>query len=86
FADYAPELWDRPPCDESRHERFFGLVRPDGSPKPHAESLRAFAATRPRVRRDIPRRIAQPPTPDEFYADPLRQLLRCYEQFTAEPA
>ena len=39
FADYAPELHGRPPCDENRHERFFGLVRPDGSVKPHAEVL-----------------------------------------------
>jgi endo-1,4-beta-mannosidase len=83
FADYVPELWDRPPCDESRHERHFGLVRPDGSIKPHAEALRAFAGTNPQVRRDPPRRVADPPTPDEFYADPMSHLLRCYEQFTA---
>jgi len=31
FADYTPDLYDRPPCDEAIHERFFGLVRPDGS-------------------------------------------------------
>jgi endo-1,4-beta-mannosidase len=83
FADYAPELWDRPPCDESRHERHFGLVRPDGSLKPHAEALRAFAKTQPQVQRDATRQVAAPPTPDEFYADPLSHLLRCYEQFTA---
>jgi endo-1,4-beta-mannosidase len=51
FADYDPALWDRPPCREAPHERFFGLFRADGSPKPHAEVLRAFAATRPRIRR-----------------------------------
>lgn len=41
FADYAPELWDKPPCAESRHERFFGLVRSDGTlkPQPHTERL-----------------------------------------------
>ena len=50
FADYAEELWDLPPCGESRHERHFGLVRPDGSLKPHAEVIRQFAATRPTVK------------------------------------
>ena len=49
FADYAEDLWDRAPCDDAgaRHERHFGLVRPDGSLKPHAEVIRAFAATQP---------------------------------------
>lgn len=83
FADYAPELWDSPPCDVARHERHFGLVRPDGSLKPHAEVLRAFAATDPQVRRQDARQIASPPSPEQFYADPMRELLRCYEQFTA---
>jgi endo-1,4-beta-mannosidase len=83
FADYVPELWDRPPCDEARHERHFGLVRPDGSLKPHAEALRAFAKTQPKVQRVATHQVAEPPTPDEFYADPLSHLLRCYEQFTA---
>ncbi len=49
FADYAQPLWDRPPCDESWHERHFGLVRPDGSLKPHAEILRQFAGSAPSV-------------------------------------
>ena len=33
FADYAEQLWDRPPLDPlgAIHERHFGLVRPDGS-------------------------------------------------------
>jgi hypothetical protein len=33
FADYVPELWDRP-LRRVEHERFFGLVRPDGSGSP----------------------------------------------------
>ena len=53
FADYDPALWDRPPCDESWHERHFGLVRPDDTLKPHAEVIRRFAASHP---------TAQPPT------------------------
>ena len=46
-ADDILELRYRPPCDQSRHERFFGLVRPDGSLKPHAQMLKEFAAERP---------------------------------------
>jgi endo-1,4-beta-mannosidase len=34
FADYVPALHGRPPFDEARHERSFGLWRTDGSPKP----------------------------------------------------
>lgn len=50
FADYIEALWEVPPCSESRHERHFGLLRPDGSLKPHAEVIRQFAATRPTVK------------------------------------
>ena len=84
FADYAPELWDRPPCSESRHERFFGLVRPDGSLKPHAEVMRRFAAAEPKVQPDAPHRLREAVSPDEYYADPLRHLVRLYEQFLSE--
>ena len=68
FADYEESLWNRPPLDRARHERFFGLVRPDGSLKPHAEVLRRFAATcaaRCRRRRRFPacRSVAPTSTP-----------------------
>jgi endo-1,4-beta-mannosidase len=49
FADYHESLWNSPPCLDSRHERHFGLVRPDGSLKPHAEVLKKFAAGEPRI-------------------------------------
>jgi endo-1,4-beta-mannosidase len=83
FADYVQELWNKPPCDHQRHERFFGLVRPDGSLKPHAEVIRKFAATKPQVLAEPKRPIAAPPTPDEFYANPIGHLLRLYEKFVA---
>lgn len=82
FADYDPDLWDRPPCDEggAKHERHFGLVRPDGSLKPHAEVLKTFAASRP---------VIQPPKktmtldidPDTFYQDPAGHSERLYREF-----
>jgi len=82
FADYVPELWDKPPCSEFRHERFFGLVRPDGSLKAHAEVVRAFAATQPMIQAVRP--LALGITADEFYADPAGHAQRLYEVFLAD--
>lgn len=84
FADYIEDLWDKPPCLESRHERFFGLVRPDGSLKPHAEVIRRFAATRPTVNPDPARRVDLGVTPEEYYADPTGHLLRLYQKYLAD--
>ena len=82
FADYAEELWDRPPCSESRHERFFGIVRPDGSLKPHANVIREFAATTPLVKAAT-KRVTLPVTPDEFYRGPATIAFQLYEQFVS---
>jgi endo-1,4-beta-mannosidase len=84
FTDYIPELWDRPPCRDSRHERFFGLVRPDGSLKPHAEVLRRFASTKPQVERP-PAIKLEPVDPDEYYHDPTGVLVARYADFNAAP-
>lgn len=84
YADYHPSLWDRPPCAESKHERFFGLVRPDGSLKPHAQVLQRFAATNPMVPEQRRRRVHLGITPDEYYRSPGRHLQRLYKQFVAE--
>lgn len=82
FADYAEALWDRPPCDlgGARHERHFGLVRPDGSVKPHAETLARFAATHP-VAKPALRRIELDLSPDEYYQDPAGYARRLYAHF-----
>lgn len=84
FADYAEELWDRPPCDElgAKHERHFGLVRPDGTLKPHADVMRRFAATSPTVA-PATRSVDLDITPDDFYRDPATHARRLYEQFLA---
>jgi endo-1,4-beta-mannosidase len=82
FADYHESLWDEPPCDRQRHERHFGLVRPDGSLKPHAKVVRDFCAARPTVR---------PPGPharlevdgQAFYDDPMAHIPALYERFRA---
>ncbi|HBA84224.1 MAG TPA: hypothetical protein DCZ95_09050 [Verrucomicrobia bacterium] len=82
FADYAPELWAMPPCCDSWHERHFGLVRPDGSLKPHAEVLKQFAATGPKVS-PIPDYARFPGlTGSDFYNQRLYEKLPAmYQQY-----
>ena len=80
FADYAKELWDRPPCNSAKHERFFGLVRPDGSLKPHAEVIKAFAQTKPQVQ-PIPAWARLNVNPEEFYKYPDQNTRALYPQY-----
>src|SRR5262245_52499109 len=80
FADYAMDLWDRPPLDLARHERFFGLVRPDGSLKPHAQVVKDFAATRPRVQ-PAARELTLPFLPARFYQAAGRNMFWLYRGF-----
>jgi endo-1,4-beta-mannosidase len=81
FADYIEALWEKPPCKESKHERFFGLVRPDGSLKPHAEVLKRFAATNPTVLAQPKRQVTLDISPDDFYSDPTSHLVRWYQEY-----
>ncbi|MEL6272582.1 MAG: hypothetical protein AAFR22_22445, partial [Chloroflexota bacterium] len=76
------ELWDRPPCDPhgAKHERHFGLVRPDGSLKPHAEVIREFAAASPVVK-PATRTVQLNITPDEYYKDPSKHAQRLYRSY-----
>lgn len=83
FADYVPELWDRPPCLNARHERFFGLVRPDGSLKPHARVIQAFAHTQPQIQ-PIPAYAQMTVDPDAFYEQPLAYLPSLYQEYLAK--
>lgn len=85
FADYVPELWDKPPCLEAHHERFFGLVRPDGSLKPHAHVIRDFAASQPVVK-PARRRVTLDITPETYYEAPVYHARRLYETFLAQPS
>jgi len=80
YADYIPELWDLPPCQNAVHERFFGLVRPDGSLKPHARVIQEFSKTRPQVK-PIPDYAKLTVNPDEFYKEPLGYLVDLYQQY-----
>jgi endo-1,4-beta-mannosidase len=82
FADYHQELWNEPPCDTKLHERHFGLIRPDGSLKPHADVVRRFIASQPLVSEPSQRaRIAI--DGNAFYANPDAVLPSLYEAFRA---
>lgn len=69
FADYEESLWNRPPCENAVHERSFGLIRADGSLKPHAKVIQEFAKTNPLVQA-IPEFAQIAIDPEKFYGDP----------------
>ena len=46
WADYADALRDEPPFDRAPHEMTYGIVRSDGTEKPVAHALAAFARER----------------------------------------
>lgn len=80
FADYHPDLWGLPPCDYQVYERFFGLLRPDGSLKPTAHVIRDFARTDPTVR--LPERTVEMSfSASEYYRDPINQMTELYDRF-----
>lgn len=81
FSDYVPELWDKPPCEEAVHERFFGLIRPDGSLKPHAEVIRQFAATQPQVKEVPVHTVELDVSNDEYFEAPSEHLVRLYHRY-----
>lgn len=80
YADYHQDLWERPPCDTKLHERHFGLVRPDGSLKPHAELVRRFVAAGPTITTPAPRARIEIDG-DAFHADPAAMLPGLFETF-----
>jgi len=77
-ADYHPSLWDKPPCSGSRHERHFGLVRPDGSLKPYAQVIKDFAATKPQVIQAV-KKITLPYSAAEYYKNTLQKIYGLYD-------
>lgn len=79
FSDYHPDLWNRPPCDSagSKHERHFGLVRPDGTLKPHSEVIKKFAETRPMVEAAA-KTVTPDITAEDYYRDPAANAARLY--------
>ena len=74
FADYDPELWDRPPLDFAIRERTFGLVRSDGIAKPAAAVFRAFGGRTCATRAAV----ANVQNADAYYADPTKHFRAHY--------
>ena len=79
YTDYAPAIWTNPPLDAATHERWFGLWRADGSPKPSVVAIEEFSGHD---------RIAAPNQyewidiePDEFYPDSRAHLIRLYRRY-----
>jgi endo-1,4-beta-mannosidase len=83
FADYHSSLWDRPPFSESWHERYFGLVRSDGSLKPHAKVISEFAATNPIIK-PAKKVINLPYSNSEYYENTLEKILNLYQTWISE--
>jgi endo-1,4-beta-mannosidase len=87
YGDYHPTLFGRAPFDIAVRERSFGLVRADGTDKPAAEVVRAFAA---RLERGEVTFGSAPKvldvTADAYYAAPGRHFRRLYEQWIAAEA
>jgi hypothetical protein len=61
-------------------ERFFGLVRPDGSLKPHVAVLKRFAATAPYVQ-PAQRPVVLDVSPEVYYRVPFARAKRLYQAF-----
>lgn len=80
WADYADALRDEPPFDRAVHELSFGIVRSDGSEKPVAAALAAFA----RERRSV--LVAQDDLADEaaYYRELPASTLTLYRRFVEE--
>lgn len=79
FADYVPALHQRPPFDEARHERSFGLWRADGSPKPAVAEITRRAG---RPRQSPPGDLSWLDLDvDEFLTNRTRQLPRLYRRY-----
>jgi endo-1,4-beta-mannosidase len=79
WADYADALRTTPPFDRAPHEMSFGIVRGDGSEKPVAAALAAFAQS---ARTVVP---ANDPAMFEpaYYADLPGSTQEAYERFIA---
>ena len=61
WADYASALAQTPPFDRAPHELTFGIVRSDGTEKPIAAELAAFAREQRNVRAAAPPIVEEAP-------------------------
>ncbi len=79
YSDYHPDLWDMPPLSCAPHERYFGIFRYDGTPKPVARVIRECSSLS--LLRDCGSSWAEDDDPDEFYLCPESNLRRLYHRY-----
>jgi len=78
WADYDDALCAEPPFDRAPHELSFGIVRSDGSEKPVAGALAAFA----RAQREVIAVVEKPLISDTYYYRTLPTSTKTlYESF-----
>jgi endo-1,4-beta-mannosidase len=82
YGDYDPALFDRAPFDTAIRERSFGLVRADGTEKPAAEVVRAFAARleRQEIHFGVAPKLLDV-TVDAYYTAPEIHFRRLYDRW-----
>jgi endo-1,4-beta-mannosidase len=79
FGDYARLLWSRPPLDQARHERSFGLWREDHTAKPAVGEIQRFLRINRQPWQDAFSWIEMPNS--EFYNAPGDNLRYLYRKF-----
>lgn len=87
YSDYATAIWGEPPLDQAPHERTFGIFRADGSEKPAALAVRAFASGAAPSARPVP--VAPgfiDMEPEDFYLAPGGALARLFARYCAVSA
>ncbi len=82
YGDYARPLWDQPPFDERRHERFFGLFRADRRPKSFVSLVKASQVDRPNQRSTSRDWIDM--AREDYYKNPQHHLSYLYRRFKEE--
>jgi len=76
YGDYDASLWDQPPFNEKKHERYFGLFRRDRSPKSFVPLVKEFRIEPSSLSFrwiDIDR--------EDYFRDPMTHLSRLYRRF-----
>jgi endo-1,4-beta-mannosidase len=81
WTDYAPGLAAEPPFDRAPHELRFGLLRSDGTAKPVAHALAAFAREKREVIADT---AAMPLDEAAYYAALPASTGRAYARYCEE--
>ena len=86
FGDYHPSIWNWPPLDRDMPERFFGLLRHDGSPKPAAAVFKSRPTETEDKRQEAGGRRQESVEwidvgEEEYYQDPKQHLGRLYRRF-----